>query len=172
MKRDQKFFDMYSVVIGLLAIFALAIFVLSMKMSSLTQDDFSASGEEYRATIAERLRPVGQVYLPGEELSAGEPQVPAVDTPQPVAATLSGPQVFNQSCNVCHGAGIGGAPMLSNKDNWAARIETGVDTLKDHAINGYNGSVGYMPPKGGNASLSDDEIRAAVDFMVGEAQKE
>ena len=97
MKRDQKFFDMYSLVIGLLAIFAIAIFVLAMKMSDRTADVNSTSSKEYRASVADRLRPFGQVYLPGEELSAGEPQVPPAEAAEPVATSLTGPQVFNQA---------------------------------------------------------------------------
>jgi cytochrome c5 len=170
LKRDQKFFDMYSVVIGLLAIFALFIFVLAMKMSDMTQGVYSASADEYRASVDERLAPFGTVILPGEEAAAGEPQVPVADRPEPVEAALSGPQVYNQACNVCHGAGIGGAPML-NADAWESRIAQGIDVLKDHAINGYSGSVGYMPPKGGNLSLSDAEVGAAVEFMVDKASQ-
>ena len=170
MKRDQKFFDMYSVVIGALAIFALAIFVLAMKMSDLTQGVYSSSGEEFRASVEARIKPVGIVIMPGEEAAATGPQVPPATAADPVAAALSGPQVYNQACNVCHGAGIGGAPMLSDAAGWSARIAQGADTLKEHAINGYTGEVGYMPPKGGNMALSDEEVHAAVDFMIGEAQ--
>jgi cytochrome c5 len=170
LKRDQKFFDMYSLVIGLLAIFAIFIFVLSMKMSNVTSDVYHASGEEYRAAVESRLAPFGKVYLPGEELSAGEPQVPVAESAEPVVTAMSGPQVYNAACNVCHGAGIGGAPMLTDSDNWQARIGQGLDVLVDHAVNGFTGSAGYMPPKGGNLALSDEEVRAAVEFMVSEAQ--
>ena len=171
MKRDQKFFDMYSVVIGALAIFALAIFVVAMKMSAMTQGIYTADTEEYRATVNERLKPFGHVYLPGEELTAGEPQVSPVEEAAPVSAALSGAQVYNKACNVCHGNGIGGAPMLNNAADWEARVAQGGDILKEHAIKGFGGSTGYMPPKGGNASLSDEEVHAAVDFMIEEAGK-
>ena len=172
LKRDQKFYDMYSLVIGALAIFALAIFVLAMKMSDRTQGVFTAGTEEYRAAINERLKPVGQVFLPGDELGAGEPQVSPLEEAAPVSTTMSGAQVYNQACNVCHGNGIGGAPMLTDAPNWEPRIAQGVDVLRDHAINGFGGSAGFMPPKGGNASLSDEDIHAAVDFMIEEAGKQ
>jgi cytochrome c5 len=169
LKRDQKFFDMYSLVIGALAIFALAIFVLAMKMSSLTQDVYTSGTDEYRDSVNERLKPVGQVYLPGDELDAAKPQVAPVAEAAPVTTTMSGAQVYNKACNVCHGNGIGGAPMLSNTVDWEPRIAQGVDVLRDHAINGYGGDAGYMPPKGGIASLSDADINTAVDYMIGEA---
>jgi cytochrome c5 len=171
LKRDQKFFDMYSLVIGALAIFALAIFVLAMKMSDRTQGIYTADVEEYRASVNERLKPVGQVYLPGEELDAGKPLVAPVAEAAPVSTTLSGAQVYNKACNVCHGNGIGGAPMLSNAADWKPRIAKGVDLLRDHAINGFGGSSGYMPPKGGDPSLSEAEVHAAVGFMLEEAGK-
>jgi cytochrome c5 len=58
------------------------------------------------------------------------------------------------------------APRLGNASDWAPRIEKGMDTLHDHAINGFN----MMPAKGGRADLSDEDIMAAVDYMVSQAQ--
>ena len=159
---------MYSLVIGILAAVALAILVLAMKMSDLTQGVYTRETAEYKAAVAERIRPVGQVYLPGEEQEATAPIVEAAPEPEPVAAVMSGPQVYNTACLACHGSGIGGAPILGDADQWQARIAQGIDVLKVHAIDGYTGSAGYMPPKGGRMDLSDDEIAAAVDYMVGE----
>ncbi len=134
--------------------------------AGLTQDIYTAGSDEYLATVAERLRPFGQVYLPGEETMAQGPHVAEAALPEPVASTLSGPQVFNEACNICHGGGIGGAPILTDAANWAPRIEQGVDTLRAHAIEGYTGSAGYTPPKGARADLSDQEIYDAVDYML------
>ena len=170
MSRDQKFFDMYSLVIGVLAAAALAILVLAMKISDLTQGVYTRDVGEYQAAVDERIRPFGQVYLPGEEQEAEGPTVETAEEPAPVAAALSGPQVYNTACLACHGAGIGGAPVLGDADAWTARIAQGIDVLNDHAINGYTGSVGYMPAKGGRVDLSDEEVAAAVDYMVAESQ--
>lgn len=160
---------MYSLVIGGLAIFTLAIFVLAMKMSDLTQGIYTTDVDEYRAAVNARLKPVGRVYLPGDELPADAPSVSPIQKAAPVVTTLSGAQVYNKACNVCHGNGIGNAPMLTNAADWEPRIAQGTDTLKEHAIAGFGGSAGFMPPKGGNASLSDEEVHAAVDYMIGEA---
>lgn len=168
MKRDQKFFDMYSLVIGVLAIFALGIFVLAMKMSRVTQGVFTVETEEYQAEIRERMQPFGQVYLPGDDLAAVSEQA-AQAAPEPVATTLTGPQVYNEACIACHGTGIGGAPATSDAGAWTARIEQGMDTLQQHAIEGFSGSAGYMPPKGGRLDLSDQEVRDAVEYMVSQA---
>ncbi len=168
MSRDQQFFDMYSLVIGVLAAVALAILVLAMKMSDLTQGIYTRDTAEYQAAVAERIRPVGQVYLPGEEHEATAPVVEAIPEPEPVATAMSGPQVYNSACLACHGAGVGGAPVTGDTAQWEARIAQGIDILNDHAINGYTGSAGYMPAKGGRMDLSDDEVAAAVEYMVGE----
>ncbi len=154
--------------IGILAAFSLGILVLAMKMSDLTQGVYTRDLDEYQAQITERIRPVGQVYLPGEEQQAAAPTIDTAVEPEPVAAALSGPQVYNSACLACHGAGIAGAPILGDVDAWAARIEQGSDVLYDHAINGYSGELGYMPAKGGRADLSDEEVAAAVDYMVAE----
>ena len=98
---------MYSLVIGVLAAIALAILVLAMKMSDLTQGIYTRDAVEYQAAVAERIRPVGQVYLPGEEAEAPEPTVETVAEPEPVAATMSGPQVYNSACIACHSTGVG-----------------------------------------------------------------
>ena len=171
MSRDQKFFDMYSLVIGVLAAFALAILVLAMKMSDLTQGVYTRDTAEYQAAVADRIRPLGQVYLPGEEQEAPAPTVETAPEPEPVATTRTGPQVYNEACNVCHGNGVGGAPIVGDAAAWAARIAQGSDMLYDHAINGFQGeAMTPMLAKGGRADLSDQEVRDAVDYMVSESQ--
>jgi cytochrome c5 len=170
LSRDQKFFDMYSLVIGVLAAIALAILVLAMKMSDLTQGVYTRDTAEYQAAVAERIAPVGQVYLPGEEHHAADPVIEAAAEPEPVAAALTGPQVYNTACIACHGTGAGGAPIVGDAAQWADRIGQGIDVLYDHAINGFTGSAATpMLPKGGRVDLSDEEVQDAVDYMVGES---
>lgn len=170
MNRDQKFFDRYSLVLGGLGAIALVILVLAMKFSDMTQGVYTRDGAEYQAAVDERIRPFGTVYLPGDEIDAAVPTVTAAATPEPVATAMTGPQIYNSACNVCHGAGIGGAPILGDVDAWASRIAQGTDMLNEHAVAGFSGSTGVMPPKGGLVSLSDAEIHDAVAYMVGESQ--
>ena len=167
-KRDQKFFDLYSLVLGVLGLLMLAIFVLAAKMSDLTQGVYTADSEEYQMEVAKRLQPFGQVYLPGEEQQLAAPQVAEAAPAEPVETSLTGPQVYNEACIACHGAGIAGAPMLTDSANWAPRIAQGLDTLRVHAIEGYTGSAGYMPPKGARLDLSDQEVYDAIDYMLSE----
>ena len=74
----------------------------------------------------------------------------------------NGKAVFDQTCSVCHGAGIAGAPKAGDKAAWAPRLKEGIDTLHQNALKGK----GAMPPKGGNMALSDADVQAAVDYMV------
>ena len=170
MSRDQKFFDMYSLVIGVLAAVALAILVLAMKMSDLTQGVYTRDAAEYQAAVAERIAPVGKVYLPGEEHEAPTPVVVAAADPEPVATTMTGPQVYNSACLACHASGAGGAPVVGNTDQWTDRIAKGIDVLYTNAIDGFDGDAPTpMLAKGGRADLSDQEVRDAVDYMVDES---
>ena len=86
------------------------------------------------------------------------------------AATVPGQDTYEQSCGLCHDNGVGGAPVTGNAGDWAARIAAGNDSLYAHAIDGFQGSAGVMPPKGGFIQLSDDAVRLAVDYMVGASE--
>ena len=96
-------------------------------------------------------------------------QIALADPEEAAAAPLTGLQVYNEICIACHAPpGLGGAPALGDADAWAPRIAQGIDTLIDHALNGYSGSTGIMPRKGGHANLSDEEIIAAIEYMIDE----
>jgi len=93
-------------------------------------------------------------------------QVALADSDEP-AVPLTGQQVYNNVCIACHAPpGVGGAPALGDSDAWAPRIAQGMDTLIDHALNGFTGSAGVMPKKGERVDLSDEEIIGAVEYMV------
>ena len=115
---------------------------------------------------ASRLAPIGRVALIGAaEIEAATAAV--IATPTPVDTVLSGPQVFNEACYLCHAPpGVPGAPVVGDVANWELRIAQGIEVLQDHAINGYQGEAGFMPPKGGRLDLSDEEILDALDYML------
>ncbi|MDX1374854.1 MAG: c-type cytochrome, partial [Burkholderiales bacterium] len=77
-----------------------------------------------------------------------------------------GKAVYDKACVACHATGVANAPKLGDKAAWAPRLGTGVDALMKSVIAGK----GAMPPKAGNPSLTDAEIRAAVDYMVAQAK--
>ena len=78
--------------------------------------------------------------------------------------------MYTATCVACHGAGVAGAPKLGDKADWGPRIAQGNDTLYQHAIQGFTGKKGMMPPKGGNTTLPDDQVKAGVDYMVSQAK--
>ncbi|WP_299315598.1 c-type cytochrome [uncultured Halomonas sp.] len=77
-------------------------------------------------------------------------------------AEPDGEAIYNQACMACHMTGAAGAPIKGNEAHWAERLEQGMETLYTHSIEGF----GAMPAKGGFMNLSDEEVKAAVDFML------
>jgi cytochrome c5 len=168
--RDQQLFDSFMLVLGILIGAVIGLLVLARLIAVETPGSYAEQNPRVQAAIEQRIRPVGQVVLRGEATAA--PEAAARPQPAPVATTLSGPQVYNAACFLCHAPpGVGGAPPLGNADAWAPRIAQGVDVLHQHALNGYQGKTGVMPPKGGRVDLSDEEVMSAVDFMVQQAEK-
>jgi len=119
--------------------------------------------------IAARLAAVGQINTAQAQSTSTPTQSAATETAA-TETTVDGQKVYQASCIACHGAGIAGAPLVGNAAAWTSRIEAGSDSLYTNAINGFQGSSGVMPGKGGNAALSDDEVKAAVDYMVSQSQ--
>ena len=86
------------------------------------------------------------------------------------SSKLNGEAIWKAHCSVCHATGVAGAPKIGDKQEWAPILaKTNRATLYKHAINGFKGARGYMPPKGGASGLSDAEVKAAVDYMVGKS---
>ena len=120
------------------------LFTLSVSAASV-QDDMS------REAIAERIKPIGKHYVAGESSAAEESSGPR-----------SGEQVYNKYCTACHTSGVMGAPKINNAADWEDRLAQGLDTVLKHAVEGYNA----MPPKGTCSDCSEEEIQAAIDYMV------
>jgi cytochrome c5 len=190
--QDQKFFRNYALVIGVLVVMILAFFALAQMIGT----DEEADLEQRAEVVAQRTAPVGQVRIAGQtEAAAPVTPAPTAGTGTPAAAAAgTGPQataaaetaaagaeetgkrVYTSLCFTCHGSieGAGGLPNIphfADKEAWAPRIAQGMPMLYEHAIKGFTGASGIpMLPKGGNPSLSDDEVRAAVDFIVANSQ--
>lgn len=102
----------------------------------------------------------------GPKYSLGE--APAEDNQASADATQSSDEqqiikTYDSICKVCHAAGIANAPKLGNQEDWVDRIKQGKDAIYANALNGLNG----MPAKGGRSDLSDDSVKAVVDYMLG-----
>ena len=117
--------------------------------------------DEQRAAVEERIKPVGEVCLQGDA-DCGGAAVAASSGPR------SGEEVYNAACMACHTTGAGGAPMLGDAAAWADRIAKGNDALYASGINGIAGTG--MIAKGGCMNCSDEEVQAAVDYMVAGSQ--
>jgi cytochrome c5 len=82
------------------------------------------------------------------------------------AANEVGKKVFGSVCALCHASGAAGAPRFGDKADWGPRIAQGMDVLYKHALEGFTGATGMMPARGGSTTLSDDEVKAAVNYMT------
>jgi cytochrome c5 len=103
--------------------------------------------------MSERLAPAGEVVLAG-------------NVPEPTKVASAGPRsgedIYNSKCVACHSSGVGGAPKTGVASDWSPRIDQGMDVLYANAINGIRG----MPAKGLCMDCSDDEVKAAVDYIL------
>jgi cytochrome c5 len=132
--------------------FLVPITVIGLLSQLFTSTGRDAHEDEQR--VLERIKPVGTIVM--AEASAPH-------------GSLSGEQVFGQVCKTCHETGLAGAPKAGDKAAWGPRIAEGEKTLVQHAIGGYQGKTGVMPPKGGSTDLTDDEVHRAVVYLANQA---
>jgi cytochrome c5 len=107
--------------------------------------------------IAARVAPVGTVNTGGD--AAPAPQLAAA---APAEAAAPANPVYTQSCAACHATGAAGAPKLGDAAAWGPRIALGMDELMHTVLKGK----GAMPPRGTCMACSDEDLRAAVEYMV------
>lgn len=129
-------------------------------------------------SVAERLKPMGEVTVatapaPAAEAPAGAPAAPAEAAPAATgtaaaapAGAAAGEAIYNKACIACHAAGVAGAPKLGDAAAWEPRIAKGIDALMQSALNGLNA----MPPRGTCMDCSDEDLRHAIEFMTSKAQ--
>ena len=167
-KQDTHFFNVFSLVIGLLVAVAIALFALSRVVASHTQEKQMLVEKEYVKGVDERLQPFAKVAVAGQDNSALKiaPTAAAGSAGGGPAPPKTGDELYEQACKACHGPGIGGAPKVGDHAAWGPRIAKGKDILYDHALKGFTGSSGMMPAKGGRVDVSDDLVKQAVDHMV------
>ena len=133
---------------------------------SLTSDVSEYKSEDI---VIENIKPVGEVYVAGESEPQAAPAATgaaAMTAAAVPAAAKSGEQVYNTSCMACHATGAAGAPKLGDAAAWAPRVAKGIDSMLATAIKGINA----MPPKGLCMTCSDDELKAAIEYIVSKSQ--
>jgi cytochrome c5 len=166
----------------LVAAFVLPVVILLMigrlaVITSSTNQDSPAFSIE---AVAKRLKPVGRLVIAGDSSATQSEEAPAqpasAPAPTSVAGTVSATDtgdpadkakaIYAASCVACHTTGAAGAPKLGDTVAWAPRIKAGKEALYNSALKGKNA----MPPKGGNGSLSDAEVKAVVDYMINQSK--
>jgi cytochrome c5 len=124
-------------------------------------------------TLAQINTTAGSAAAPAPAAPIATPGTPSVAgtlaTPTPGGNNDSGKALYNSVCMACHAAGVAGAPKFGDKAAWAPRLAHGANTLYEHAIKGFQGKSGMMPPKGGSQA-PDTDVKAAVDYMVAAAK--
>ena len=156
MSQDKQFFATFFAIMGGLAVLAIILIIIAI---NLTSDVSEYKPEE---VVFENIKPVGQVYVAGE--SEPEPEPAAAETA--AAGPKSGDEIYNASCAACHATGAAGAPKTGDAAAWAPRIAKGMDMLMTNATNGLNA----MPPKGLCMTCSNDELQAAVEYIISQSQ--
>ena len=166
-KHDSQFFNVFSVVLGLLVTFALLVFALARYVGQQTQSASVLEEPMQQQSVASRTAIPARVAVAGQDNAALTIAPVSTAGGAVVAVTYKdGTEVYEGACKACHGAGLAGAPKAGDAAVWAPRIAKGKAMLYDHAIKGFSGQAGVMPPKGGRTDLSDDLIKQAVDHMV------
>jgi cytochrome c5 len=149
-KHDKVFIVTFGFVLAILGAFTLAIMVIAKVISGPVEAEEGAI-----ARLEERIKPVGEVITDPAALM----QLAAA---APARAPMSGAEIVTKVCSACHGTGVLGAPKIGDKGEWSRRKAAGMAALVASSIKGKN----QMPPKGGDPSLSDDEVKAAVSEIL------
>ena len=164
---DLEFLKRFSMVIGLLVLVTLGLIILAAFLQRAIPPEVTPG---QTARTLQRIAPAGSVYA-GTTGAAAQAAAQAAAVAKAAAqaaygGTTDGKVIFDNLCTACHTTGVGNAPTLDHS-HWDARLAQGKDTLYKHAIEGYTGpDGGIMPPRGGNAALTDEQIHATVDWML------
>ena len=128
--------------------------------------DASLTDNEIHNAVVLMANQAGGKFKEKPAAAPAQKQAAAPSAAQQKPAAADGKAVYEKVCIACHQVSVANSPRLGDKSAWAPRIQQGMDTLVQSVIKGK----GAMPPKAGNPALSDQEIRAAVDFMVSQSK--
>ncbi|MEO8307633.1 MAG: c-type cytochrome [Pseudomonadota bacterium] len=167
-KNDTHFFNVFSVVLGILVTFAILMFALARYVGKHEQMAQILEEPMLQDSVQARIAPPARVAVAGQDNTALK--IEPIANPNAAVAVLAtyknGTEVYEGTCKACHGLGIAGAPKAGDATAWAPHIAKGKATLYEHALKGFTGTSGVMPAKGGRTDLSDDLIKQAVDHIV------
>jgi cytochrome c5 len=166
-KHDSHVLNVFSVVLGLLVSFAIGVFALAHYIGAKEQVAHVLTDPRLQQSVEERVQSPARVAVAGQDNSALiiAPVTAAANTTA-LPTYENGTEVYENVCEACHAKGLAGAPKVGDKAAWGPRIAKGKPTLYEHAVNGFSGKTGTMPPKGGRPDLSDELIHEAVDHLI------
>ncbi len=163
---DLDFLKRFSMVIAFLSAVTLGLILFAAYLHHGVEH---ATNPIEVARTEARIAPAGGVYAgaSGEAAKAAADEAAKSAAAAQVAygGTLDGAVIYDNLCAGCHKSGAGGAPLLTAA-GLGARAGQGKDTLYKHAIEGYQGTAGVMPAKGGNPALTDEQVQVTVDWML------
>lgn len=167
---DLEFLKRFSMVIVFLGAVTIGLILFARHLNGTVQREPDPAAKQ---RVLDRIAPVGAVYAgatgAAQQAEAVKAASAAATAEAAYGGTTDGSVIYNNLCTGCHTSGAGGAPML-DAAGMGARVAKGVDTLVTNAIQGYTGSAGVMPAKGGNPALTDEQVKATVEWMVGQVQ--
>lgn len=163
---DLDFLKRFSMVIAFLMAVTLGLILFAIHLHNGQPHEVNPI--ELKRTEA-RISPAGEVYAgatgAAQQAAADEAAKAAASAQVAYGGTLDGSVIYDNLCSGCHKSGAGGAPMLV-ATGMGARASKGKDLLHQHAIEGFQGTAGVMPAKGGNPALTDEQVKATVDWML------
>jgi len=141
----------------------------SAKQPESTEPAPTASETESPASVEtpQESAPAAEEAAPSETNSAPATEASAEESDLEIA---NGEEIYKSACFVCHDSGASGAPKIGDSADWAPRIAQGIDVMAQHAIEGFTGTKGMMPPKGGRMDLPDEDVKNAVSYIVSKSQ--
>jgi cytochrome c5 len=158
---DRRFFNSFSLVLGILIAFAIILFVFARLIGKDTQGQEVLLEPMRLKSVQQNIAPFAQVAVAGKH----DPALTVPATPKSDAVTAdvpaSGEEAFTKVCSTCHSLGINGAPKMGDRAAWGPRVAQGKEALYAAVIGGKGG----MPARGGT-TWPDATIRMAVDYMV------
>ena len=155
-QQQETFEDsLLGIILAMVAASFVLVIVIGVTVDAVMGD---RPDPEFAALTEARIAPVGQVLIATEQEMA--------ELGAATSGDVGGEKIYMSACFACHATGVADAPKYGVNQEWTERIAQGVEVLYDHSINGFNA----MTPKGGFINLSDDDVRAAVDYMVSGVQ--
>ena len=173
-QEDKAFFRTFGGVMVLLTVGAIVLLALAVFASTFEPSRDQARAEFERKRVEERIRPVAAVVAAGDDApevaaaanGADDDEGDEEDASADEDVAMGGAEVYEAACMACHDAGVMNAPVIGDEGAWASlHDEKGLETLVYNAING----IGSMPARGGDSSLSDQEILNSVVYILEES---